>query len=116
MVTAKVHLDDGVKEETTRIAAQLGLTFDEVVNTLLRKFNAEQGFPFEVKLEQRKSAFEMNSAELEAACQNAVRNREVVPMAPYVLLIDQNGNIYKKFRFEEGQGHIVKLENESGNE
>jgi len=50
MSTHTIRLDDGVKEETTRIADALGLNFNLVVNTLLRKFNAAKGFPFPVRL------------------------------------------------------------------
>ena len=32
MAITTVWIDDGVKEETTRIASQLGLTFNGVVN------------------------------------------------------------------------------------
>ena len=49
MSTSTIRLDEGVREETTRIASEMGLSFNAVVNILVRKFNAERGFPFPVK-------------------------------------------------------------------
>ena len=45
MATNTIRLSDGVKEETCRIAGQMGLTFNSVVNILLKKFNETKGFP-----------------------------------------------------------------------
>lgn len=108
MATTTVWIDDGVKEETTRIASQLGLTFNGVVNILLRRFNVEQGFPFDVKLEpaREKTVFDMSSAEFETACRDAVANRDDVPSAPYVTSIDDNGHIYKRFK-DDGRTEYV---------
>ena len=50
MATNTIRLSDGVKEETCRIAGQMGLTFNSVVNILLKKFNETKGFPFPVVL------------------------------------------------------------------
>ena len=52
MATSTIRLDDGVREETTRIASEMGLTFNAVMNIMARKFNAEKGFPFPVRLER----------------------------------------------------------------
>ena len=46
MSTTSIRMDDEVREETTRIAAELGLSFNAVINILARKFNAEKGFFF----------------------------------------------------------------------
>ena len=34
MSTSTIRLDDGVREETTRIASEMGLTFNAVMNIL----------------------------------------------------------------------------------
>ena len=43
MSTSTIRLDDGVREETTRIASEMGLTFNAVMNILARKFNDDWG-------------------------------------------------------------------------
>lgn len=98
MPTSTVRLDDNVKEETVRIASQLGLTFNSVVNILLRKFNAERGFFFPLALEpQEKTVFDMTSKEFEQACKEAVASREDNPTFPYVTTFDADGNLIKKY-------------------
>ena len=81
MATNTIRVDDSVRDETARIAAELGLTFNGVVNILLRKFNATKGFPFPVQLEpvRKPSVFDMSGEEFEQACQQAVQNRNEVP-------------------------------------
>ena len=101
MATSTIRIDDGVKEETSRIAAQLGLTFNGVVNILLRKFNAVQGFPFDVKIEEMREAsvFDMTSLDFEKACKEAVANRDDFAQAEYVTRLDrETGRIVKKFK------------------
>lgn len=100
MATNTIRIDDGVRDETVRIAGEMGLSFNAVVNILLRKFNATQGFPFPVRLEPAANAtvFDMNSEDFIAACKEAVANREAHPTAEYVSRIDQDtGKIYKQY-------------------
>lgn len=91
MATNSIRVDDSVRDETVRIATELGLTFNGVVNILLRKFNAAKGFPFPVMLEEEKkpSVFDMTSKEFEKACREAVENREDVPRVGHVTFIDE---------------------------
>ena len=101
MATSTIRIDDGVREETSRIAAQLGLTFNGVVNIMLRKFNATQGFPFDVRIEELREAsvFDMTSLEFENACREAVAAREDYAQAEYVTRFDrETGRIVKKYR------------------
>lgn len=99
MAISTVRLDDGVKEETSRIADKLGLTFNSVVNIMLMKFNEEKGFPFPVRLEEnQKTVFDLNSSEFEAACRKAVKEREAVPSMDYVTFIDDSGLMVKKYK------------------
>ena len=101
MATSTIRIDDGIREETSRIAAQLGLTFNGVVNILLRKFNAVQGFPFEVRIEELREAsvFDMTSLDFEKACKEAVANREDFAQAEHVTRLDrETGRIVKKFK------------------
>ena len=89
MATSTIRLDDGVREETTRIAAEMGLTFNAVMNIMARKFNAEKGFPFPVRLETaQKTVFDLSSDEFEQACIKAVLERERVPTMDYVTRLD----------------------------
>ncbi len=105
MSTSTIRLDDGVREETTRIASEMGLTFNAVMNILARKFNAEKGFPFPVKLETaQKTVFDMSSDEFETACREAVANRAETAEMDYVTRIDKETGmiqmIYKDGRVE----------------
>ena len=97
MSTSTIRLDEGVREETTRIASEMGLTFNAVMNILARKFNAEKGFPFPVRLETaQKTIFDMSSDEFEAACQNAVAQREDVSVMDYVTRFDKESGLIMK--------------------
>ncbi len=97
MSTSTIRLDEGVREETTRIASEMGLTFNAVMNILARKFNAEKGFPFPVKLETaQKTVFDMSSDEFETACQKAVAQRENVPAMDYVTRFDKESGMVTK--------------------
>ena len=107
MSTTTIRLDEGVREETTRIASELGLTFNAVMNILARKFNAEKGFPFPVKLETaQKTVFDMSSDEFEAACQSAIANRnDEIPM-DYVTRFDKESGMIKKI-YSDGRVEYV---------
>ena len=48
----EIVVDDDVLTETKQIATQIGLTLDEVLKILLRKFNAERGFFFSLSLKE----------------------------------------------------------------
>ena len=97
MSTSTIRLDEGVREETTRIASEMGLSFNAVVNILVRKFNAERGFPFPVKLETaQKTVFDMSSDEFETACREAVAHREDVTTMDYVTRIDEASGMITK--------------------
>ena len=97
MSTSTIRLDDGVREETSRIASEMGLTFNAVINILARKFNAEKGFPFPVKLETaQKTVFDLSSDEFEAACQEAVAQRADGPAIDYVSRIDKESGMIAK--------------------
>lgn len=99
MAISTVRLDDGVKEETSRIADKLGLTFNSVVNIMLMRFNEEKGFPFPVKLDEgQKNVFDLTSTEFEDACRKAVSEREPVPSMDYVTEVDDSGLIVKKYK------------------
>ena len=99
MSTSTIRLDDGVREETTRIAAEMGLSFNAVINIMARKFNAEKGFPFPVRLETaRKTVFDLSSDEFEAACRKAVAERDDGPMEEYVTRLDpETGKLMKSY-------------------
>ena len=97
MSTSTIRLDDGVREETTRIASEMGLTFNAVMNILARKFNAEKGFPFPVRLETaQKTVFDMSSDEFEIACREAVAQREDTGAMDYVTRLDKESGMITK--------------------
>lgn len=97
MATSTIRLDDGVREETTRIASEMGLTFNAVINILARKFNAEKGFPFPVRLETaQKTVFDMSSDEFETACKDAVAKRDEPITTDYVARFDKESGMITK--------------------
>ena len=97
MATSTIRLDDGVREETTRIASEMGLTFNAVINILARKFNAEKGFPFPVRLETaQKTVFDMSSDEFEIACKDAVAKRDDSIATDYVVRFDKESGMITK--------------------
>ena len=107
--TCTVRLDEGVREETTRIASEMGLTFNAVMNILARKFNAEKGFPFPVKLETtQKTVFDMSSDEFEAACQEAVAQRTDVPVMDYVTRIDKESGLITKIYADGREEYVLE--------
>ena len=107
MATSTIRLDEGVREETTRIASEMGLTFNAVMNIMARKFNAEKGFPFPVKLETaQKTVFDMSSEEFEAACKDAVAQRKDVSTMDYVTRFDKESGLVKRV-YEDGQVEYV---------
>ena len=95
------NIDKEVYDEAVEIAAMQGYGIDEVVNTLLTKFNAEKGFFFPLDPEEirKRSIFSMNSDEFEQACKYAVTHRKDVPGHNYVTLLDEaTGKLIKKFK------------------
>ncbi len=105
--TSTIRLDKGVREETTRIASEMGLTFNAVINILARKFNAEKGFPFPVRLEtSQKTVFDMSSDEFESACRDAVVQREDVVAMDYVTRLDKESGMITKI-YADGRVEYV---------
>ncbi|MBQ7486807.1 MAG: hypothetical protein IJT77_04900 [Clostridia bacterium] len=106
MSTSTIRLDEGVREETTRIASEMGHTFNAIMNTLERKFNAEKVF-FPVKLETaHKTVFDMSSDEFEAACQEAVAQKVDVPVMDYVTRIEKDSGMITKI-YADGRVEYV---------
>ena len=107
MSTTSIRMDDEVREETTRIAAELGLSFNAVINILARKFNAEKGFFFPVRLDtEEKTVFELDSEEFLLACKKAVSQRDTLPAMPYVTRLDgETGKLMKVY--EDGRVEYV---------
>ena len=97
--TSTVRLDDGVREETTRIASEMGLSFNAVMNILARRFNAEKGFPFPVRLiTAQKTIFDLSSDEFDEACKKAVAERNAEPVTDYVTRFDATtGKVMKAY-------------------
>ncbi len=100
MATSTIRLDDGVREETTRIASQMGLSFNAVMNIMARKFNEVKGFPFPVRLETaEKTVFDLSSDDFEQACRSAVAGRDdTVPVTDYITRFDmETGKVVKVY-------------------
>lgn len=108
MATNSIRIDDATKKEATRIANELGITFNAVVNILLRKFNAEGGFFFPVKTNSKpmESMLGMTSEEFDQACKDAVNNRTPNPTFPYTVRIDQKTGLLIK-QYADGRVEYV---------
>lgn len=75
MATISARIDDETKENAERIAESIGMSLSTVVNIFLRRFIAENGFPFAVKaidLVASVPLYDPNS--LESAVKQAVAN------------------------------------------
>ena len=100
MSTQSIRLDNETKEQATAIAAELGLTFNAVVNILVRQFNRDKGFSYPIQCTSSEdgNAFTMTRQELEAAAQAAVLEGGSEPAVDYVTLFDEGaGAFYKKY-------------------
>ena len=108
MSTSTIRLDDGVREETTRIASRMGMSFNAVMNIMARKFNEVKGFPFAVRLEdENKTVFDMSSTEFILACEDAVASRDdMATVAGYVTMIDEETGKIKK-RYDDGREEFL---------
>ena len=109
-MASTIRIDKDVTDEATRIASQLGISFNMVVNILLRRFNADKGFSFPVRLPDlhEKDVFDMTSAEFEQACELAVKERVANPQMDYVTQIDaDSGQLIKKYA--DGREEYVVL-------
>ena len=107
MSTCTIRIDDDVRAETTRIASEMGLTFNAVINILTRKFNAEKGFPFPVRLDTaQKTVFDMSSDEFEAACRDAVAHRDDAAVMDYVTRFDKESGMITKV-YKDGRVEYV---------
>ena len=109
-MASTIRIDKDVKDEATHIASQLGLSFNMVVNILLRRFNTDKGFSFPVRLPDlhKKDVFDMTSEEFERACELAVEERVANPQMDYVTQIDaESGQLIKKY--SDGREDYVLL-------
>ena len=71
-----------------------------VMNIMARKYNAEKGFPFPVRLTtSQQSVFDLSSDEFDAACKKAVEERNAEAVTDYVTRFDiETGRIMKVFQ------------------
>lgn len=99
MATNSIRVDDDVKREATEIAAQLGLTYNAIINVFLREFIREKGFPFQVKLTaEEKDVFKMSTKEITEAVQKSIAERSDVTQMPYTTVMNDQGQILKVFQ------------------
>jgi len=100
MSTQSIRIDIETKEKASKIAEELGLTFNGVVSILVRQFNRDKGFAFPIQCMEtpEKNVFTMTMDEIEAACQAAVLEDSSEPAVEYVTLFDEElGTFYKKY-------------------
>ena len=98
-----LSLDKGTREEITRIAAELGLTFDEAANLLARKIIAEKGLDLPAEPETAETTvFHMTSDDFKKACLEAAARRKDLPAMDNVPLLDKESGKSKKGEEQKG--------------
>lgn len=99
MATNTIRVDDSIKKQATSIAADLGLTYNAIINVFLREFIRQRGFPFQVQLpKENNDVFNMNEEDITKTVQNAVEYRSDVAVMTYTTVMDDaSGIIYKVY-------------------
>lgn len=107
MATNTIRVDDSIKNQASSIAADLGLTYNAIINVFLREFIRHRGFPFQVQLpKEENNVFSMSTEEITRSVKEAVQYRSDVAVMPYTTIMDDaTGIIYKVY----ADGHKEEL-------
>jgi len=88
MAVISARVDDQLKLDAERIADSIGLPLSSVVNVFLRRFIAEQGFPFDVvvpPVKNRSPVFD-KSALLKSVREAVADENNTAPSESFVYL------------------------------
>lgn len=81
MPTISARVDSEVKTQADAIAATLGLSTSAVISVFLKRFVAEGGFPFDLKVE-KPSIVKMSSVEILNTINSGIADTPEVPVLP----------------------------------
>ena len=87
MATVSARVDDELKMRADEIAEDIGISLSSAISVFLKRFVAEQGFPFDVKAVPR-TVCTMTDAEVTELAQKGVRRENPVPVLPASFYID----------------------------
>ena len=92
MANVSARVDDELKKRADLIAENIGITLSSAIGIFLKRFVAEQGFPFDVKVVNR-SVSEMTDQEISELVKLGIKRGKTVPTLPASLYIDPQTNI-----------------------
>ena len=108
MSVTSIRIDDNVKKETVRIADQLGLSFNAVIDISLRQFNRNKGFAEPLCLaEETKNYMDMTPKETENTIQDMVQKRSESDPDAFTTMFDESGRLCR--RYDDGRVEYVLL-------
>ena len=91
MTTISARVDDGLKDDAEDIANTLGLSLSAVINVFLKRFVAENGFPFTLKIPSKAPQvdfFNMTSDEISKFVKTRVAEASLSPATPPFAYLD----------------------------
>lgn len=94
MATVSARIDDDLKIRADEIAEDIGISLSSAIGIFLKRFVAEQGFPFEVKAVSR-TINTMTDSEIAALVQKGIQKGNPVPVLPASFYIDPKTNTPK---------------------
>lgn len=94
MATVSARIDDNLKMRADEVAEEIGISLSSAIGIFLKRFVAEQGFPFEVKAVSR-TVHSMTDAEIAALAQKGIQKGNSVPVLPASFYIDPKTNAPK---------------------
>ena len=94
MATVSARIDDNLKIRADEVAEEIGISLSSAIGIFLKRFVAEQGFPFEVKAISR-TVHSMTDAAIAALSQKGVQKGNPVPVLPASFYIDPKTNTPK---------------------
>ena len=87
MSAISLRVDDELKAKTEAIASQLGLSVSAVIAVFLKRFVAEGGFPFELKVD-KPSIAALSSDEILRTINAGIADTPEVPVLPVSACFD----------------------------
>ena len=94
MVTISARIDDKTKDSAEIIAENIGITLSAAINIFLKRFVAEEGFPFALKMQKETpgSLVGMTSEDITALFNNRIVQSQASPKLPPVSFLDLKSN------------------------
>lgn len=100
MITISLRVDEILKEQAEQVAAELGTSLSSAVNMFLRKFVMEGGFPFALKIDNKRlSNLNLQTFTTEAAiaaAQSAISSSDSEQTLPAITYFDSVTNKFVK--------------------